>query len=152
MRSVNVVSTYRVQFIHLLCQCTSPIILTSLFSNWSLIFAKAPSSVVHTGVKSAGWEKKIAQLPPSHWWKSMSPCVVFALKFGASVPIRNRGCSAGVARYLRKTGDACRLAKEDCVAERRGSCDVARRALRVRWLAIVTYKESRNKVKPKVVG
>ena len=60
---------------------TSPIILTSLFSNSSFIFANAPSSVVHTaycevsnasnwrqgpyhvpGVKSAGWLKRIAHL------------------------------------------------------------------------------------------
>lgn len=52
---------------------TSPIILTPRFSNSSLIFAKAPSSVVQTGVKSAGWEKRMPQLSPSQEWKSMSP-------------------------------------------------------------------------------
>jgi hypothetical protein len=62
---------------------TSPIILTPRFSNSSFNFANAPSSVVQTGVKSAGWEKRIAQLSPIHWWKSISPWVVSALKLGA---------------------------------------------------------------------
>lgn len=65
-------------------QLTNPIILTSLFSNSSFIFANAPSSVVQTGVKSAGCENSIAQLFPIHWWKSISPLVVCALKFGAA--------------------------------------------------------------------
>jgi hypothetical protein len=38
---------------------------------------------VHTGVKSAGWENRIPHFSPRKLWKSMSPCVVFALKFGA---------------------------------------------------------------------
>jgi hypothetical protein len=62
---------------------TSPIIFTLRFSNSSLSFANAPSSVVHTGVKSAGCEKRIAQLPSMNLWNSISPCVVFAVKFGA---------------------------------------------------------------------
>ena len=37
----------------------------------------------------------------------MSPCVVLALKFGASEPRRNRGCSfVGVANERRRKGDA----------------------------------------------
>jgi hypothetical protein len=48
--------------------------------------------------------------PPNQSWKSISPCVVFAWKFGASDPRRNRGCSA-VARCLRKIGEACLLTK-----------------------------------------
>lgn len=88
---------------------TSPINLTPLLSNSPFSFAKAPSSVVHTGVKSAGCEKRIAHLSPIHSWKSMSPCVVLALKFGASEPRRNRGWSfsvVGVANERRRKGVA----------------------------------------------
>lgn len=59
----------------------------------------------------------------------MSPCVVFALKFGASEPRRNRGCDSAVARNLRKTGEAgcCRLTKVLGVG-RRTALVVARNA------------------------
>ena len=36
----------------------------------------------------------MAHLPPSHEWKSISPCVVLAEKLGAMLPRRNRGCSS----------------------------------------------------------
>lgn len=102
-----------------LCTLTKPIILTPRCSNSSFSFANAPSSVVHTGVKSAGWEKRIVQLLPTKSWKLMSPCVVVALKLGAGFQVRvcttqilrcnlpsdpslNRGCSAGVAKKRRK--------------------------------------------------
>ena len=65
----------------------------------------------------------------------MSPCVVFAWKFGASEPNLNRGCSDGVARYLRKTGDAWRGAKEDC--EARVMWEVVRSALRANEVAMI---------------
>lgn len=78
-------------------QRTSPTILTPLLSNSPFIFAKAPSSVVQTGVKSAGCEKRIAQLPSMNLWKSMSPCVVLHWKFGAEEPRRRRGCSGSDA-------------------------------------------------------
>ncbi len=49
----------------------------------------------------------MAHLSPSHWWKSISPCVVLAWKLGAVLPNRSRGCSpAGVARQRRKRGVA----------------------------------------------
>ena len=48
-----------------------------------------PSSVVHTGVKSFGWENRIAQPSPIHWWKSIGPSVVSAWKLGAVSPMRN---------------------------------------------------------------
>ena len=87
---------------------TSPISLTFLFSNSSFSLANAPSSVVHTGVKSAGWLNRIAHLSPIHWWKSMSPWVVLAVKLGAVVPSRKRGCSFGrldgAAKLRRKRG------------------------------------------------
>ena len=48
----------------------------------------------------------MAHLPPSHEWKSISPCVVFAEKFGAMLPKRNRGCSSeAVASPRPKKGD-----------------------------------------------
>lgn len=64
--------------------------------------------MVQTGVKSAGCEKRIPHESPSHWWKSISPWVVLALKFGAVEPRRRRGCSCEVvARYLQRvTGKA----------------------------------------------
>ena len=92
---------------------------------------------MQTGVKSAGWEKRIAQDPPSHWWKSMSPWVVLAWKLGASEPRRRRGWDVGVARNRLKTGEVWRAAKVECVVERRERWDVARRALRVKEVAIV---------------
>ena len=36
----------------------------------------------------------MAHLPPSHEWKSISPCVVLPEKLGAMLPSRNRGCSS----------------------------------------------------------
>src|SRR5277367_1680551 len=48
-----------------------------------------PSSVVQTGVKSFGCENRIAQPSPIHSWKLMVPCVVSAVKFGASSLIRS---------------------------------------------------------------
>ena len=38
--------------------------LTLRFANSGASLAKAPSSVVQTGVKSAGWENRTAQLSP----------------------------------------------------------------------------------------
>src|SRR5438093_11007640 len=54
--------------------------------NSALILATAPSSVVQTGVKSAGCEKSTPHLSPSHWWKLTSPSVVCAVKSGAVSP------------------------------------------------------------------
>src|SRR5215470_15186103 len=64
-------------------------ILTPRLSNSGLIRAMYPSSVVQTGVKSLGWEKSTVQEPPIHLWKSIGPSVVWAVKLGASSPIRN---------------------------------------------------------------
>src|SRR5512144_943477 len=57
--------------------------------NSLLILATAPSSVVQTGVKSAGCEKSTPQLSPSHWWKFTSPSVLCAVKLGAVSPNLN---------------------------------------------------------------
>lgn len=53
-----------------------PMSFTPLWSNDGFNLAKAPNSVVHTGVKSAGCENRMAHLSPIHEWKSISPCVV----------------------------------------------------------------------------
>src|SRR3954466_8460088 len=58
------------------------------FSNSPLRSAVRPSSVVHTGVKSAGWLKSTAHLPDFQSWKPMLPSVVSAVKSGASSPSR----------------------------------------------------------------
>ncbi|MDT4870345.1 hypothetical protein FQZ97_1054180 [compost metagenome] len=50
--------------------------------------AVKPSSVVHTGVKSAGCENSTAQLPPSHSWKRMRPSLESCSKSGAMSPRR----------------------------------------------------------------
>lgn len=71
-----------------------PINLTFLASNSGFNAAKAPNSVVQTGVKSAGWENKTPQELPKYWWKSISPTVVGALKFGAAEPILILGWEA----------------------------------------------------------
>lgn len=48
----------------------------------------------------------MAHFPPSHEWKSMSPCVVLAEKLGAMLPNRNRGCSSvAVATPRRRKGE-----------------------------------------------
>src|SRR3989441_12562347 len=66
----------------------SPMILVLRFSNSGLSPAMYPSSVVHTGVKSFGCEKRIAHLSPIHSWKRIFPSVVSAVKSGASSPMR----------------------------------------------------------------
>jgi anaerobic selenocysteine-containing dehydrogenase len=45
-----------------------------------------PSSVVHTGVKSAGWLKNTAHESFFHSWNEISPSVVIAVKSGAVSP------------------------------------------------------------------
>src|SRR5580692_7214840 len=65
-----------------------PISLVLRLSNSGLALENAPSSVVHTGVKSFGWENRIPQLSPSHSWKLMVPSVVSAVKSGAVSPRR----------------------------------------------------------------
>src|SRR5436305_13061393 len=67
-----------------------PMILTFRLSNSGLILAMYPSSVVHTGVKSRGWEKSTPQESPSHSWNLIFPSVVSASKSGAVSP----SCSA----------------------------------------------------------
>src|SRR5271156_2624921 len=65
-----------------------PMSLALRLSNSGLALAKAPSSVVQTGVKSLGWENRMPQLSPSHSWKLTFPSVVSAVKSGAVSPSR----------------------------------------------------------------
>src|SRR4029077_12467577 len=64
-------------------------IFTLRLSNSAFMRAIVPSSVVQTGVKSFGCENSTAHLSPIHWWKSIWPSVVWAVKLGAVSPIRN---------------------------------------------------------------
>src|ERR1700687_574697 len=66
----------------------SPIILVLRLSNSGFKPAMYPSSVVQTGVKSFGWENRIAHPFPIHSWKRIVPSVVSAVKSGASSPMR----------------------------------------------------------------
>src|SRR6185437_9154024 len=72
---------------HLACLSTGstlrPISLTPRLSNSGFNFARAPSSVVHTGVKSFGCENSTAQLLPIQSWNLILPSVVCASKSGA---------------------------------------------------------------------
>ena len=56
---------------------------TSRSSNSGASLAICPSSVVHTGVKSLGWENSTAQESPIRSWKLILPRVVPASKSGA---------------------------------------------------------------------
>src|SRR5258708_6473803 len=64
----------------------NPMTFTFRLSNSGLSFATAPSSVVQTGVKSFGWEKRTTQLLPAHSWKWMGPAVESCVKSGAVSP------------------------------------------------------------------
>src|SRR5215831_4574970 len=66
-----------------------PMILQLRLSNSGFSPAMYPSSVVHTGVKFFGCENRMAQPLPIQSWKLILPWVVSAVKFGASLLIRN---------------------------------------------------------------
>ena len=59
---------------------------TLRFAKSSLSFAVSPSSVVQTGVKSAGCENSTPHLSPSHSWKLIVPSLDSAVKSGAVSP------------------------------------------------------------------
>src|SRR5688572_1780682 len=77
-----------------------PMILALRLSNSPFMRAMVPSSVVHTGVKSLGWEKRTAHLSPIHWWKSIEPSVVWASKLGAVSPMRRAMGFSGKTKIL----------------------------------------------------
>src|SRR5262249_60452673 len=64
-------------------------ILQLRLSNSGFRPAMYPSSVVQTGVKSFGWENRIAHPSPIQLWKLTLPWVVSALKSGTSELILN---------------------------------------------------------------
>src|SRR5471032_769422 len=76
--------------IHLWCESTGStdraMALTPRLANSSLSLAVKPSSVVHTGVKSAGWENSTPQLSPNHSWKRILPALESCSKSGAMSP------------------------------------------------------------------
>ena len=75
-------------------------------SNSALRAAKAPSSVVQTGVKSFGCENKMPQLSPSHSWKLMVPSVVSAGEVRGHVAESNRHVMFSlVVRIVRANSD-----------------------------------------------
>src|SRR5215831_7990327 len=61
----------------------SPMIFVLRLANSGASPAMYPNSVVHTGVKSLGWENKTAHPSPIHLWNSIGPWVVSAVKSGA---------------------------------------------------------------------
>ena len=67
----------------------SPMNLTSRLSNSALSEAVIPSSVVQTGVKSFGCEKRMPQLLPRCVCRLSGPIEVSASKLGTSSPIRS---------------------------------------------------------------
>src|SRR6516162_11283988 len=67
----------------------SPMILQLRFWNSGISPTIYPSSVVQTGVKSFGWENRIAHPSPIQSWKVTLPWVVSAVKSGTSELILN---------------------------------------------------------------
>lgn len=70
----------------------NPINLTFLLVNSGSNLANAPNSVVQTGVKSSGWENKIAHESPMYSWNEIFPLDVSASKSGAVDPNLNVLC------------------------------------------------------------
>src|SRR3954453_19800915 len=64
----------------------TPMTLALRLSNSGLSLATAPSSVVHTGVKSLGWENRTPHLSPSPSGEGPGRSVVSAVKAGAASP------------------------------------------------------------------
>src|SRR5437763_11740226 len=58
------------------------------------------NSVVHTGVKSAGCEKRITHLPGAKVESWISPCVLLALKSGAGPLSSTRGRTCSMSDML----------------------------------------------------
>src|SRR5690606_27367418 len=63
-------------------------VLTPRLANSPPSAAVLPSSVVHTGVKSAGWENRTTHESPAHSWKRIVPAVDSWTKSGAVSPRR----------------------------------------------------------------
>ena len=65
----------------------SPITRAPRLVHSSESFAVAPSSVVHTGVKSAGCQKSTHQELPMNSWKLIGPMLLSAVKSGTLSPM-----------------------------------------------------------------
>src|ERR1700685_957808 len=78
--------------IHSLCDSAlstdNAIVFTLRLSNSLASLAVRPSSVVQTGVKSAGCENSTPQLSPSHSWNLTGPTLDSCSKSGAISPRR----------------------------------------------------------------
>merc|ERR1719161_573770 len=85
-------TTSRSQSVWLLTGSTDSVATRQSMAESSSYFkARRPISVVQTGVKSAGWEKRMAHLPFFHSWnESQFPWVVSHLKSGTMLPRRRR--------------------------------------------------------------
>lgn len=66
----------------------NPINFTSRLANSGSSLAKAPNSVVQTGVKSSGCENNTAHESPKYSWNEIGPLEVSAVKSGAVDPKR----------------------------------------------------------------
>src|SRR5665213_1705230 len=103
-----------------------PMSLVLRLSNSALAAEKAPSSVVQTGVKSFGCEKRTPQLSPRYSWKLMVPSVVSAVKSGASSPRRiAMSCSLFVGARSRDLDRACSVVGGDEPLHRLGPTALA---------------------------
>ena len=98
-------------------------------SSSSYFRARRPISVVQTGVKSAGWENRIAHLPFFHSWKdSKGPWVVSAPKSGTMFPRR-------IALEERKQWELCR----HCCTTQDSSANLLRKIRSQSKRSISTY-------------
>src|SRR3989475_5106156 len=100
-----------------------PIAATFRLSNSGFRRATEPSSVVQTGVKSRGCEKRMAQRSPIHSWNRIGPSVVSAMKSGAASPSLS-DMSSSVMRWCPPS------ARGAALAAGRNADDVIREARR----------------------
>src|SRR5688572_25341354 len=84
-----------------------PMTFVLRLSNSGFSFAMYPSSVVQTGVKSFGCEKRMAQPFPIQSWKLTFPWVVSAVKLGASALMRSDIGSSGERDDVPYSNRAC---------------------------------------------
>src|SRR5712692_3034271 len=78
-------------------------ILQLRLSNSGFSPAMYPSSVVQTGVKFFGCENRMAQPLPIHSWKLIRPCVLSAVKLGASLLILNAMTHLPIVKTVRSS-------------------------------------------------
>src|SRR3989442_15344980 len=98
-------------------------ILQLRLSNSGFSPAMYPSSVVQTGVKFFGCENRMAQPLPIQSWKLILPCVLSAVKLGASLLILNAMTHLRFVRTVRtwKTRGTTGLTPAADIAGRAGT-------------------------------